>query len=92
MKGTRESEIELDHILEVLLQTDALEWIFFLCILKQDAKIFQQKLLSELHNQKRLAIFMDRVNDGTGHLLDWAETKCSAYVPVINVFKQFLDA
>lgn len=75
VKGTEQSEIELNFIMNWLSDTDALEWIYFLCILKQDLKTFNEKLLNELNNQKRLALFLKNVREGTSSIYAWAEAK-----------------
>lgn len=75
VRGTKQSEVELNFIINCLSETDALEWLFLLCILKQDVKTFKQKLHNELKNQKRLALFLTNVRDGTFNLYAWAKEK-----------------
>lgn len=62
-------------MIQWLAETDAIEWTYFLCILRQDVKFFNEKLRLEMGNQKRLGEFLKNVRDGTACLLAWAETK-----------------
>ena len=75
VKGAKEADLELTYLLSWLNKTDALEWIYLLCIMKQEATSFQEKLLGELHDEKRMEVFISRVRGGTRHLLEWAETR-----------------
>ncbi|KAI1703786.1 RIC1 domain-containing protein [Ditylenchus destructor] len=90
-KGTEQSEAELNHMMDLLAKADALEWIYLLCIMRQDVKMFNAKLLNELHNQKRLEKFLDNIREGTTKLYLWAESRCPAYKPILSVFKEFAD-
>uniref|UniRef100_A0A915E4G1 Uncharacterized protein n=1 Tax=Ditylenchus dipsaci TaxID=166011 RepID=A0A915E4G1_9BILA len=90
-KGTEQSEAELTYMLELLAKADALEWIYLLCIMRQDVKLFNTLLLNELHNQKRMVKFLENVREGTSRLYFWCENRCPAYRPIFQIFKEFVD-
>ncbi|KAH7723507.1 Protein R06F6.8 a [Aphelenchoides avenae] len=91
VKGTEESEAELVFMLDWLAKCDCLEWIFFLCLLRQDVYFLNQQLLKHVDNINKLCAFFVTVKKGMECLVHWALGSCPPYVAILQFFRHFLE-
>ena len=109
-KGTAQAEAELLYIFDQLRKAEAWEWLYILTILRRDIHAFNEQVLEQMRQlaldqrEKRIETFLSNVRGGTKELYDWAQTKWSellllinfsykfstSYLPVISVFNDFL--
>jgi hypothetical protein len=90
-RGTRQAEDEIAYIQQQLVKAGSLEWILLFSILRRDVNDLSAALLNESITLNRLGIFLKCARKGVSKLLEWAETNCVAYSPVLDLFQTFLE-
>lgn len=88
-------EAEISFVFSQLLHANAFEWAYFICLLRQnqDIQAFCSKLFNGIEGPDRnanLNNFVKNVSPGTEELIKWATEQCSAYVPVLTAFSDFM--
>ncbi|CAD5213198.1 unnamed protein product [Bursaphelenchus okinawaensis] len=90
-KGTKQSEDEICYIQKAIADADALEWTLFLAILRQDVSNLSKTLLRSTHNLNKMGRFLKIARPGVAALIEWAETSCSAYTPILEFFREYIE-
>ncbi|CAD5217774.1 unnamed protein product [Bursaphelenchus xylophilus] len=90
-KGTKQSEDEISYIQSAIAEADAIEWTLFLAILRQDVAPLSKVLQRSAQNLNKMGRFVKIARPGLGKLIEWSETSCTAYTPILEFFREFIE-
>lgn len=97
-KGTRQAEVQLRYMLQMMQEAECCEWCMLLSIVLRDSaalarciKLAQQQ---KQHHSPSAATSsaVDRLTQHTITLIDWAATNCVGYTPLLTAFHRQLVA